>query len=150
MPRPYSADLRERVLRACEGGEGSQASIARRFRVSERTVGGWLKLTRAEGRRSAKPMGRGPRPLGGAQAVLVALVAERNDATLAEYVDRLAERTGTRRSPSALCRALQRLGLSRKKDPPRRGAGPARPRRGSSSVAGRVGLGRADSAGVPR
>jgi len=33
-------------------------------------------------------------------------VAERNDATLAEYADRLAERTGVRRSASALCRAL--------------------------------------------
>ena len=31
MGRSYSTDLRERVLRACENGEESQAEIARRF-----------------------------------------------------------------------------------------------------------------------
>ena len=129
------------MLLACERGEGSQAEIARRFRVSERTVWGWLKLARVEGRRAARPTGRGPRPLDGGQAVLVELVAERNGATLAEYADRLAERTGLRRSPSALCRALRRLGLGRKKDAARRGAGPARRRRGSSDVASRAGQG---------
>jgi transposase len=136
------------VLLACERGEGSQAGIARRFRVSERTVWGWLKLAR-EGRRAAKPAGRGPRPLGGEQAVLVGLVAERNDATLAEYLDRLAELTGVRRSPSALCRALRRLGSPRKKDAPRRGAGPARRRRGSGGVASGAGRDRAEPPGVP-
>src|SRR5689334_17536194 len=35
MGRPYSTDLRERVLRACENGEESQAEIARRFEISE-------------------------------------------------------------------------------------------------------------------
>ena len=54
-------------------------------------------------------------PLGGERETLAALVAERNDATLAEYADLLAERAGVRRSPSALCRALKALGLVRKK-----------------------------------
>jgi transposase len=40
MARPYLRDLRERVLAAAERGEGSQAGIARRFRVGERTVSG--------------------------------------------------------------------------------------------------------------
>ena len=53
--------------------------------------------------------------MGGEAATLAALVAERNDATLAEYADLLAERAGVRRSPSALCRALKALGLVRKK-----------------------------------
>ena len=43
---------------------------------------------------------RGP-DAGGGEAALAALVAERNDATLAEYADLLAERAGVRRSPSA-------------------------------------------------
>jgi transposase len=148
MPRPCSADLRERVLLGCERGEGSQVGIARRFRVSERTVWGWLKRAR-EGRRTAKPMGRGPRPLGGERTVLVKLVAERNDATLAEYAGRLAERAGVRRSPSALGRAFRRLGLPRKKDAPRRRAGPVRYRRGARGVASRTGRGRAGPVGVP-
>ena len=31
MPRPYSLDLRERVLRAHEAGEGSRRVLAKRF-----------------------------------------------------------------------------------------------------------------------
>jgi transposase len=54
--------------------------------------------------------------------VLVGLVAEQNDATLAQYCARLAERTGVRVSEAAVCRALIRLGLSRKKDSARFGA----------------------------
>jgi transposase-like protein len=38
MPRPYSADLRERALAACERREGSRAGIARRFVVGVSTL----------------------------------------------------------------------------------------------------------------
>jgi transposase-like protein len=64
MPRPYCTDLRERALAAYEAGEGSRALVARRYRVGERTLSGWLKAAR-EGRRSPKPRARGPAPLGG-------------------------------------------------------------------------------------
>src|ERR671939_950163 len=107
MPRAYSTDLRERALAACEAGEGRQAEIARVYRIGERTLSGWLKLAREEGRRSPKPRRGGRAPLGGEREALAGPVAERNDATLAEYADRLAERTSVRRSPSALCRALK-------------------------------------------
>ena len=132
MPRAYSIDLRERVLAACEAGEGSQARTAERYRVGERTLSGWLKAAREEGRRAPKPLGGGPKPVGGEAATLAALVAERNDATLAEYADLLADRTGVRRSPSALCRALKALGLVRKKRRSRPPSGTVRmsPRRG--------------------
>jgi transposase len=92
MPRAYSTDLRERALAACEAGEGRQSEIARAYRIGERTLSGWLKLAREEGRRSPKPRRGGTRPVGGEAGTLAALVAERNDATLAEYADRLAER----------------------------------------------------------
>jgi transposase len=115
MPRAYSADLRERVLAACEAGEGRQSEIARLYRIGGRTLSGWLKVARKEGRRSPKPRRGGRPPVGGERETLAGLVAERNDATLAEYADLLAERTGIRRSPSALCRALKALGLVRKK-----------------------------------
>jgi transposase len=132
MPRAYSTDLRGRVLAAYEAGEGSQAEVAGRYRVGERTLSGWLKAVREQGRREPKPRARGPAPLDGAGAALAELVAEQNDATLAEYALRLAERTGVRRSPAALCRALKALGLVRKK---RRSGRPSRtartwPRRG--------------------
>src|SRR3954447_13971647 len=64
MPRAYSIDLRERVLAACEAGEGSQARIAERYRVGERTLSGWLKAAREEGRRAPKPLGRRPKARG--------------------------------------------------------------------------------------
>src|ERR687886_2567223 len=117
MPRAYSADLRERVLTAGERREGTQAVLARRFSVSEATVENWLRQARQEGRRAPKPHAGGPRPRLTADtlAVLRALVLEENAATLAEYADRLAARTGVRVSPPVLCRALQRLGLPRKK-----------------------------------
>ncbi len=114
MPRAYSPDLRERVLLACGRGEASQGEIARRFQVGERTISGWLKAART-GRRTAKPAAGGLPRLGGEAEALAKLVAEQSDATLAEYADRLAERTGVRRSLAAVCRALQRLGLGRKK-----------------------------------
>src|SRR3954447_18683324 len=126
MPRAYSTDLRERALAAYEAGEGRQSEVARRYRVGERTLSGWLKIAREEGRRSPKPRRGGRAPLGGEREALAGLVAERNDATLAGYADRLAERTGVRRSPSALCRALEALGLVRKKGRSRPPSGIAR------------------------
>src|SRR3954462_11115403 len=98
MPRAYSIDLRERVLAACEAGEGSQARIAERYRVGERALSAWLRAAREEGRRAPRPRRGGRAPLGGGREALAALVAGRNDPTRADYADLLAERTGARRS----------------------------------------------------
>ena len=132
MPRAYSTDLRERALAACEAGEGRQSEIARVYRIGERTLSAWLRTAREEGRRAPRPPRGGRPPVGGEAATLAGLVAERNDATLAEYADLLADRTGVRRSPSALCRALKALGLARKKRRSRPPSGTVRmsPRRG--------------------
>ena len=134
MARPYSVDLRERVLQAHEAGEGSQRVLAARFAVSVGTVCGWLGLVRREGRRAPRAHGRGRRPLGGADPQVVAdLVAEQNDATLAQYRTRLC--TGIWVSEAALCRALTRLGLSRKKDLARLRADAPRRRGGAGGMA---------------
>jgi transposase len=119
MGRPYSADLRERVLQACEAGEASGAAIARRFRVSASAVSSWQRQARREGRRTAKPHGRGVPSVLDAEggAVLRALVEDNNDATLAEYALAFTARTGEAISGSSVCRALQRQGLIRKKRP---------------------------------
>src|SRR3982751_2642988 len=106
MPRAYSPARRERALAAYEAGEGRQSEVARRYRSGERTLSGWLKLAREEGRRHPEPRRGGRAPLGGEREVLAGLAAERDDATLAEYADRLAERAGGPRRPSAPCRAL--------------------------------------------
>src|SRR6478609_2443867 len=83
MPNPYSADLRERVLLADEAGL-PPAVVAQRFGVGLATVYLWRWQARAEGRRCAKPHGGG-RARGidtAGEAILRALVAERNDRTL--------------------------------------------------------------------
>ena len=125
-----SVDLRERVLAAHERREGSQRVLAERFAVSLGTVNAWLKLARS-GQRAPRRGGGGHAMLDGADpAILRGLVAEQNDATLAQYAERLAERTGGRRfDPSTLSRALRRLDLPRKKDAARLRAGSARRRR---------------------
>jgi transposase len=125
MARPYSADLRERVLLACERGRLSRASIAAQFRIGEATVYRWLQEVRAEGRRAAKPHAGGPaaRLDEAALGTLRALVQEANDLTLEEHAAQLAERAGPRVSAPTVCRALRRLGLVRKQ---RRSGRPSR------------------------
>lgn len=152
MPRAYSADLRERALAAYEGGEGRQAEVARRYRVGERTLAAWLRAAREEGRRGPKPRRGGRAPLGGEREALAGLAAERNDATLAEHAKLLAERTGIRRSPSALCRALKALGLVRKKRRSRPPSGSARmsPRHGPPGAPSWPGSTRAGSSSSTR
>ena len=152
MPRPYSADLRERVLADCEAGLG-RAAAARRYRLGERTVYRWLHEARHEGRRRAKPHAGGPRPVvAGTEAVLHELATgpATRDATLAEQAELYEARTGRKLSPSTLCRAFQRQRLTRKKDP-------ARHRAGSRGDPGRAGglrrtgaRPRPAPAGVPR
>ena len=115
MPRPYSTDLRERALLACERDGEDCTAVARRFRIGMSTLHLWRKQAREEGRRTPLRMGRGPAPLGGKLAVLGQIAAEHRDATLAEYADLLAGRTGEpRRSLAVICRALKQLGWVRK------------------------------------
>lgn len=118
MPDPYSADLRERVLRACRREDGTRQQIARRFQVSESTVYGWQKVEREEGRRAAKPPAGGPVALidEEGERVLRDLVAHDTDATLAEYAQGFAATTGKMVSVPVVCRALKRMNLRRKKD----------------------------------
>jgi transposase len=117
MPDAYSADLRKRVLRACRREDGTRQQIARRFQVSESTVYGWQKVERDDGRREAKPPAGGPAALidDAGERVLRALVATDTDATLAEYAQAFAAKTGKVVSVPVVCRALKRMNLRRKK-----------------------------------
>ena len=140
-----SVDLRERVLAAHERREGSQRVLAERFAVSLGTVNAWLRLARS-GQRAPRKGGGGQAMLGGADPqILRDLVAEQNDATLAQYADRLAERAGRRFDPSTLSRALRRLDLPRKK----RRCGRASRTGPTSSPRGRRGGGRCSPEPIP-
>ncbi len=56
MGRPYSVDLRERVVAAFRSGVG-RAEVAVRFEVSESSVQRWARRARESGSVAPKPMG---------------------------------------------------------------------------------------------
>jgi transposase len=116
-------DLRERVVAACDRGEGTREQIAQRFCVSVAWVYKLLALRRRTGAIAPKPHGGGQKPAfaGDTAERLRKAVEDRPDATLEE----LREATGVACGTSAVFRALKRLGLPRKKSrsgPPSRTA----------------------------
>ena len=110
MPGAYSTDLRKRVLVAVEAGEPADA-VADEFMVGRSSVYRWMAAARDEGRRVAKPMGRGPKPIirNETEVALCRLLDENNHLTLVECRDRLAAETGVRVNPWTIGRALRRL-----------------------------------------
>ena len=101
MPRPYSGDLRRRVVAAALDERQSRGSVARRFAVGRSTVYRWVEAAREEGRLEAKPMRGGPEPTirDASGDALKRLVTADNHLTLAEYRDRLAAEVGVRVHP---------------------------------------------------
>jgi transposase len=115
--KPYSLDLRQKILRAYDQRFGSQRALAALFGVSQAFVEKLLHRRRTTGQIAARPHagGRQPRCDTAALAVVRQLVLEQPDATLAELCSRLQQRQGLRVSVATMCRLLQRLDLPRKK-----------------------------------
>lgn len=92
MARPFSRDLRERVVRGVEGGL-SRRKAAAVFGVGIATVIEWVRVWRDSGRLEAKPMGgdRNSR-LKDERAWLLERIAAVPDLTLEEIRAELAER----------------------------------------------------------
>ena len=116
--RPYSDDLRKRVVDAYLAKEGTMLALAERFFVSESFVTKlwvrWLETGSTD-----------PRPHGGGKArVLEAadlkaieqILKVKPDSTLPELCAALAERRGKSVSCPTMSRALAGLGKSRKKN----------------------------------
>src|SRR5437867_9780067 len=92
MARPYSRDLRERVVRAVEGGL-SRRRTASVFGVGIATVIDWVAVWRESGRLSAKPMGGDHNSrLKGERAWLLERIEAVPDLTLEEIRAELAQR----------------------------------------------------------
>jgi len=127
MARPYSQDLRDRVVASVAGGRTCRATAAL-FGVSVASVVKWSQRFRATGSAAAYWMGgHRPRVLAGERAWLLARIAEKPDLTLRGLVAELVER-GIPASYGAVWRLLAAEGITVKKKPVRRRAGP--PRRG--------------------
>jgi transposase len=113
--KPYSQDLRERVIAALRAG-GTQAAVAERFAVSKSTVEKWWYRWRDTGSCAALPARSGPAPsLQPYERFLRAEVKQQPDATLPELCARLAEAHRVVVHPTTMSRALARLALPRKK-----------------------------------
>ena len=116
MARPYSVDLRERVVRAVEAGASCRAAAAT-FAVSVSFVVKLRQRWRKTGSVAPDRYGGGKgSPLEAAAEEILALVAARPDLTIEELRVRLAA-SGIRTSRSALGRFLLAHGLTRKKRP---------------------------------
>ncbi len=114
MARPYSFDLRERVVATVAGGRSCRAA-AELFDVSVASVVKWSQRARATGSAASKPMGgRRPYLLEGERNWLLGRLAEKPDLTLHALLAELAER-GVVVSCDTLWRFLKREGISFKK-----------------------------------
>ena len=121
--RPYSVDLRERVVASVEGGRSCRET-ARLFGVSVASVVKWSQRFRATGSAAAKPRGGRHRPyaLAGERDWLLARLAAKPDITLRELVAELAER-GIKVSYFAVWHFFEHEGISFKKKPARQRTG---------------------------
>ena len=114
--KPYSQDLRSRVLTSAKTGKTTHASIAATYRVSVSTVEKWVRRKRETGQETALPPRRGrSRTLRDCAPFIRAEVKQQPDSTLAELCTRLAEAKGVKASPGMMCRELRHLDLRRKK-----------------------------------
>jgi len=110
----YSLDLRERVVAAVKEG-GKQPEVAERFKVSLSSVERYLRPERQGEKRAKPPPGRPASISAEAYRALAEQVARHNDASLKEHCELWREEQRTSVSVYAMCRALQRAELPRKK-----------------------------------
>jgi transposase len=124
MPKPYSSDLRERVIEAVEMG-ASRREAGERFEISASSSVRWLQRWHESGSAAPKPRGGSVSPLEEFTAQVLALIAEQPDLTLVETVAELRRRR-IRTSRSSLWRFLDRHDITFKKKPASRGTGACR------------------------
>jgi len=114
--KPYSEDLRRRIVRAVEGGT-SKSAAARLFGVSLSSVKRYLRIAqRGVSLVPRKGGGRPPKTDQTAEKLLEEDVKERTAATVSARHRFLEQITGKALSDSTVKRLLKRLGFSQKTD----------------------------------
>lgn len=114
MPKPYSMDLRGRVIEEVETG-ASRREAAERYGLSPSVVVIWMQRFAQTGSVAAKPSGGSTSPLEKRAEFLLALIVEHPDLTLDEIVAAMRKRriAGSR---SAVWRFFARRKVSFKKN----------------------------------
>jgi transposase len=116
VPRPYSQDLRKRVV-AFVGCGRSRRAAAAHFDVSPSFVINLMRAYRARGDLAPKPIGgRRHAKLDPHRAFLLRRLAEKDDITMPELAGALEAECGTRADPASLSRWLIRNGYRFKKN----------------------------------
>jgi transposase len=114
--KPYSLDLREKIVSAIEKGDSSVRKVAQRFDVSKNFVQRLVTQKRIQGHILPRKQGGSMvSPIMKQKAQLMTIFEKQNDATLAEYCELLFDETGLWVSQSTMCRTFKRLGLPLKK-----------------------------------
>src|SRR3954469_4920718 len=115
MARPYSQDVRDRVIEATGNGTSARQAAVR-FDVSVSTAIKWVERRRDSGERSARRQGRRPgSKLDAHRDFLLAVIEAAPDATIEELQRRLVEEKGVRASTGTIWTFLDRCGLTFKK-----------------------------------
>lgn len=115
MGKPYSRDLRERVVAAIKGGM-STGVAAKRYSVSKAAAGEWARRERRTGSVAPGVQGK-PRglKLDAHADFILGLIAKTPDMTLDEMVERLAEDCSVKVVRTAVWTFLDRRGQTHKK-----------------------------------
>ena len=112
--KPYSEDLRRRIVAAVEGGM-PKSQAARLFKVSTSSVKRYCRLAaRQESLAPRKGGGRPPKASGAIERLLEEDVARRPYAAVRERADFLRAASGVALSVSTVRRLLRGLGFSQK------------------------------------
>ena len=115
MVKPYSMDLRKRIVNAVEEG-GSIRKVAKRFAVGKNLVQKLITQMRTEGNIiPGKQGGTAVSPVWQYKDQLLEIFESKTDATLKEYCELLADKTGLWVSEATMCRTFQKLNLPIKK-----------------------------------
>jgi transposase len=113
--KPYSEDLRWRVVAAVDGGM-PRAEVARVFQISLPSLKRWLRRRRETGTLAPTPVPGPPARKGAVlQELLPARLAAHPDATLADHCGWFFEARREPVSTATMSRAIARLGWTRKK-----------------------------------
>ncbi|WP_292032206.1 transposase [Mesorhizobium sp.] len=135
MPKPYSLDLRERVVRFVEGGHSRHAAAAH-FGVSVSFVVILMRNYHATGSLAPKRSGgRRHSKLDPHRAFLSGRVAEKDDITMPELAAELAAAAGVEVAPASISRWLIRNGYSFKKNASGQRARSSRHQQGAARMA---------------
>lgn len=117
MPEAHPIELRERVVKAYECGEGGHVTLAARFLVGVASVRRWVRQYRREGHVTPRKKGGGT-PSDISQAEIEKILTRRPDANAGEITAEYnrGRRGRQRRHPSSIKRALYRAGYVVKKN----------------------------------